>query len=517
MPGQPPTCAGCPLYGVGAGFVLGSGNPKTAKVGLLLEAPGREELLWRVDEEELSLRVRAYSHLFCSSCGSTMKWDEHLQKLRGGLGESPSLRQTGRSGILTKQPQQILRVEVSNSLPNSEKNCPTPENPPSLSELPEDFSPETENKKIRKVLHTGAFQRKNLQSEVSICPPMAQRGTLPRQEFRVHSLVRRSPRETQESQRTSLENGTAPREETKTQGTCSSQERNSLRQSSEKFGGVSRDTSLRESLLSILPKEVLDSVRCSCGGALDWELDFDPRFYSIGAPVVGESGGILFSWELASLQLTRRDLFIDNSLRCLPPKQGDSQYPTGEVKKKAEAMCRQYDRWGEFEPTVDLINIHPAAIAREPTPLPLGIKTFEKAKHFYMGGERPLVMCGGKAVSMWIGHGSTVQTWLGHYEMETKFHKRKREERRVAGMAAKTGPKVKKEKKLTARAALELCVADAVQEMRAPLQALDGTEISGPIVYRLTSVLTEEQYAQVVAIIAGKPKKVKEGLAKKND
>jgi uracil-DNA glycosylase len=40
---QPPACSACPLYGIGQGFVLGSGDPLKAKYAIMLEAPGRDE------------------------------------------------------------------------------------------------------------------------------------------------------------------------------------------------------------------------------------------------------------------------------------------------------------------------------------------------------------------------------------------------------------------------------------------------------------------------------------------
>lgn len=298
MIGQPPTCSGCPLYGKGAGFVLGSGDPATAKIGLLLEAPGKDELHWRVED--------------------------------------------------------------------------------------------------------------------------------------------------------------------------------------------SRETTRRKNRYPDIPTE----------------------FLTKGIPVVGKAGGILFSWMLAPVQLTRADLFIDNSLRCLPPKVKDAAYPTGDEKKKAEAWCRQYDRWDEFKPSVSLVQIHPAALAREPSPLPLAIRTFEKAKHFALGGERPLVMCGGKAVGMWMGHGSTVQTWLGHYETETALTASQREKRREAGMAIKY-PKEKKVKKLTAKTALALLVGNgnALPVMMAQDLLSGGGE---GISYHIDCHISEEQYKQILEILAPKPKKKEE-------
>ena len=66
MSGQPEKCfsLGCPLAGKGTGFVLGSGDPSTAKVALMLEAPGRDEVPWEVVEpEEIERRQKAYPEL----------------------------------------------------------------------------------------------------------------------------------------------------------------------------------------------------------------------------------------------------------------------------------------------------------------------------------------------------------------------------------------------------------------------------------------------------------------------
>lgn len=76
-PSQPPTCSGCPLYGVGKGFVLGSGNPKTAKYAIILEAPGSQEVQFQLRpaagrqfysssadcEREISIRKRDYPEM----------------------------------------------------------------------------------------------------------------------------------------------------------------------------------------------------------------------------------------------------------------------------------------------------------------------------------------------------------------------------------------------------------------------------------------------------------------------
>src|SRR5712664_1657992 len=60
MSGQPPSCKGCPLYGKAGGWVLGSGNPFTAKLALIFESPWRTEIFWEVEKDELVRRQWTY-------------------------------------------------------------------------------------------------------------------------------------------------------------------------------------------------------------------------------------------------------------------------------------------------------------------------------------------------------------------------------------------------------------------------------------------------------------------------
>jgi len=229
--------------------------------------------------------------------------------------------------------------------------------------------------------------------------------------------------------------------------------------------------------------------------------EMEEKFLKYGMPVVGKAGGILFGWGLNAVQLHRKDLFIDNVLRCLPPKIKESQYPTGDTRKAAEAHCRQYDRWGEFKPTVALVNIHPAAIARECSPLPLMIRTFEKSKDFSLQGERPIVLCGGKAAHQWLGYGSTVQTWLGHYQMETEGTRAARERRREIGMATRVGPKEKKPKKLTAKSALALLLASATPFQR----AIGDSDME--VRYEIHTDVSEETFGEMQRLVLPKENK----------
>jgi uracil-DNA glycosylase len=146
---------------------------------------------------------------------------------------------------------------------------------------------------------------------------------------------------------------------------------------------------------------------------------------------VGKAGFELWGWALPPVGLARKDIFIDNTLRCLPPRNGDSAYPKGAERKRAEAHCRQYDRWNKFNPDIIVETLHPAAIVREPTPLWLQIKDFEKARDFAKRGLKVLVLCGGKAVKWFLGYGDNVTKWRGHYEYNSQAARERRSERLV--------------------------------------------------------------------------------------
>lgn len=141
----------------------------------------------------------------------------------------------------------------------------------------------------------------------------------------------------------------------------------------------------------------------------------------VSKPAVGPAGRIMEGWVLAAVGLHRKDVFVDNVLRCLPPKGKIGPYPTGDERKEAEAACRQYDRWDEFKPTVAIVTMHPAAILRETTPLPLVIADMKKAADFARAGERPIVLMGGKPATYWLGQELNVQKWRGHYAFETNY------------------------------------------------------------------------------------------------
>jgi len=233
--------------------------------------------------------------------------------------------------------------------------------------------------------------------------------------------------------------------------------------------------------------------------------NLEEKFIKTGAAVVGKAGGIFFGWMLGPLGIPRSDIGLCNTLHCYPGKKPDGTvaYPIGDVRKKAEACCstlwlQQLREWG---PTVAIVCLHPSAISREPAPLPMCLKTLEKAKHFAAQGERVLLLMGGKAAKAWLGHAENTTIFCGHYEVESDRSRVAREARRVMGMATKVGPKEKKPKKLTAKSALALLLQSAT-----PFQRAIGDSDS-EVRYEIHTDVSEQVFGEMQRLVLPKEKK----------
>lgn len=139
------------------------------------------------------------------------------------------------------------------------------------------------------------------------------------------------------------------------------------------------------------------------------------RWKQVGVPVVGQTGLVLQFWIWPKAGITRDQIYIDNTIRCFPPKGKKGHYPTGDVRKEAERHCRQYDRLDKFRPDTVIFGLHPASMLREITPLPLAVKDFEKLRDFTSAGRRCVMLLGGKATEAFMRYGSNVTRWRGHY------------------------------------------------------------------------------------------------------
>jgi hypothetical protein len=158
------------------------------------------------------------------------------------------------------------------------------------------------------------------------------------------------------------------------------------------------------------------------------------RIISRGVPLVGKTGAF-WSWRvLKPMGIDPHSLFRDNTLRCWPPKRGDSNYPIGEERLQAEKCCRQYDRFDLFSPDLAVVAFHPASLlgsreggkgGRDITPLYLLSAAVKKARDFVDLGHRVVLLLGGKATKAWLGYGEQVTRYNGHYawsrEMATRF------------------------------------------------------------------------------------------------
>lgn len=223
----------------------------------------------------------------------------------------------------------------------------------------------------------------------------------------------------------------------------------------------------------------------------------DERFLRRGKPVVGKAGAILFGWGLGALEIRRDACFIDNGLRCLPPKGKQGPYPTGATRLQAEACCRQWDRWTDrpgdggvlpgYNPTHSLISIHPAAVVRDTTPTPLMVRTIEKASQLVEREARPLILFGGKATKLWLGYGENVTRWSGHWQRETERTGQLRMER-LRVMAQAKG----KSKKLTAKGAIQFM--------------LDYYTLVQMTVIDANTVIPEDKLNELRALVAPKEK-----------
>lgn len=140
------------------------------------------------------------------------------------------------------------------------------------------------------------------------------------------------------------------------------------------------------------------------------------KWLRVGVPAVADTGAVMQFWVGTKVGVQRAEMFIDNTLRCLPPKgKSGAAYPIGETKKAAELHCRQYDRLDKFRPDAVVFSLHPASLSREISPLTLVIKDFERVRDFAAQGRRVMVLLGGKAVHAFMRYGSNVTRWRSHY------------------------------------------------------------------------------------------------------
>lgn len=101
------------------------------------------------------------------------------------------------------------------------------------------------------------------------------------------------------------------------------------------------------------------------------EVDQDKAF-------VGRAGHWLRRNILNNAGLTDANVLVDNTLRCMPPKNAKGDwYPIGEAREQAEQHCRQYDKWRLCPQHIPLLLMGNKAMAQR-----LG-KEYEKISDYH--------------------------------------------------------------------------------------------------------------------------------------
>lgn len=142
------------------------------------------------------------------------------------------------------------------------------------------------------------------------------------------------------------------------------------------------------------------------------------RFIDQGSPLVGKTGKATESWTLKPYGLDYQHIFVDNTLRCLPPKnkQG-AHYPIGAEREQAETCCEHWNRMNLMKPDIAIVAIHQASLLREITPLPLNNQAaFQRAVDFMKLGYKVVVAFGGKAAKAVLGYAENSTRWVGEYK-----------------------------------------------------------------------------------------------------
>lgn len=145
-----------------------------------------------------------------------------------------------------------------------------------------------------------------------------------------------------------------------------------------------------------------------------------------GRPFAGRAGGLLKAWVFDNAGIAFNNVVIDNVLRCAQP---DNKMPERETMQRAARFCSQYDRWDEMNLAADVFTFHPAALMRDPVPLPLVIHDVGKARRLVENDEKSVrVLLGATALSKFYDftHYRGVGFWRGHVHRPAAKFKREK-------------------------------------------------------------------------------------------
>ncbi len=135
-------------------------------------------------------------------------------------------------------------------------------------------------------------------------------------------------------------------------------------------------------------------------------------------PLTGRAGKLWVKRLVEKLGYKREDVFIGNTLRCRPNTDGvANKYPLGDMARKAERACRQYDgQVRAFNPDLFIVSYHPAAILRTPALYRSTLRSVELAFTKAQEGYRPLCIMGDTALHLVAPHlHGGLRVWNRHW------------------------------------------------------------------------------------------------------
>lgn len=131
-----------------------------------------------------------------------------------------------------------------------------------------------------------------------------------------------------------------------------------------------------------------------------------------GFPFAGKAGKVLRNWAGRNAGVDFSEVMLDNTIRCVQP---GNKLPDAETLRAAQKFCSQYDRWDEFLPQRDMMTYHPAALLRDPVPLPLVVHDVGRAHEWAEQGQRVRVLLGAVAMQRFHSYATHPGRWRGHY------------------------------------------------------------------------------------------------------
>lgn len=128
-------------------------------------------------------------------------------------------------------------------------------------------------------------------------------------------------------------------------------------------------------------------------------------------PFSGRAGQLLQHWAFEPAGVDFNDCLVDNVLHCVQP---DNELPPVEELRPAIVHCRRYSVWKQWGAQRDMLTYHPAALLRDPVPLPLLVHDIGRAREMSEEGVKTRVLLGSASIGAFHPYATAVSRWRGH-------------------------------------------------------------------------------------------------------